>query len=294
MSCPAEATPRARPSSPADFNNDGRGADLAVADPFLSEVTILLGNGDGTFQSSTIPRFCRGGNFLQSWRATLPATAGSILAVADQISSSITILLGDGDGTFTIGQTIALVNPEDPTNPHPYFALDAIVAGNFTQSGHLDLAVAEPFIDAVTVLLGNGDGTFAQSTTTYFGETIIAPSSIALVTGDFRNNGRTDLVVASSNVFPLYGDTINLLLSNGDGSFEAPASQSSISLGYGISPVAIVAGVFMSSGHLDLATADANGGGFDDFSILLGNGDGTFQPAAPSALGGSGGSLPRS
>ena len=173
----------------ADFNNDGR-TDLAVADPFLSEVTILLGNGDGTFQSSTIavpggPYAIVAGDFTGNGRVDL--------AVADQISSSVTILLGNGDGTFTIGQTIALVNPEDPTNPNPYFALDAIVAGNFTQSGHLDLAVAEPFIDAVTVLLGNGDGTFTQGTTTYFGETIIAPSSMALVTGDFRNNGRTDL-----------------------------------------------------------------------------------------------------
>ena len=270
----------------ADFNNDGR-ADLAVTDPFLGEVTILLGNGDGTFRSSTIavpggPYAIAAGDFTGNGQIDL--------AVADQVSSSVTILMGHGDGTFSIGQTIALVNPADPTNPDPYFALDSIVVGNFTSNGHLDLAVAEPFIDAVTVLLGAGNGTFTQGATISFGESIIAPSSMALVAGHFRNNDLTDLAVASSNVFPGYGDTVNVLLSNGDGTFQAPASQSEISLGYGVYPVAIVAGVFTDNGVLDLATADSNGGGTDDFSVLLGNGDGTFQPAAPYALGGSGGS----
>jgi FG-GAP-like repeat len=270
----------------ADFNNDGR-ADLAVADPFIGEVSILLGNGDGTFQSSTIavpggPYAIAAGDFTGNGLVDL--------AVADQYSSSVTILLGKGDGTFTVGQTIALVNPADPTNPDPYFALDAIVAGNFTNSGHLDLAVAEPFIDAVTVLVGAGNGTFTQGSTISFGETIIAPSSMALVTGDFRNNGLTDLAVASSNFFPVYGDTVNVLLSNGDGTFQAPAAQSEISIGSGIYPTAIVAGYFTNNGVLDLATADANGGGTDDFSVFLGNGDGTFQPAVPYALGGAGAS----
>ena len=204
--------------------------------------------------------------------------------MVDRDTSSVTILLGNGDGTFTLGQTIALVNPADPTNPSvPY--PDAIVAGNFTTNGHLDLAVAEPFIDAVTVLLGTGDGTFTQGSTD-------------LVRRD-RSPRRS--IVAGGRGFPkqrpyrpgggqhelLLGDTLDVLLGNGDGTFQAPGQV--ISLGFGVYPVAIVAGDFTSNGILDLATADANGGGTDDYSVYLGNGDGTFQPPMPYALGGSGG-----
>ena len=152
------------------------------------------------------------------------------------------------------------------------------MAGNFTQSGHLDLAVAEPFIDAVTVLLGNGDGTFTQASTISFGKSFpFVPSNMALVAGDFRNIGRTDLAVASTN--PVFGDTLDVLLGNGDGTFQAP---NEISLGSGVYPMAIVAGDFTGTGGagpLDLATADFNGSGTDDYSVFIGNGDGTFQPA---------------
>ncbi len=265
----------------ADFNNDGR-TDLAVADSNINEVSILLGNGDGTFQSSTIavsggPYALVAGDFTGN---------GLIdLAVVDRQTSSVSILLGNGDGTFTPGQTIALVNPADPTNPNPFLSLDAIVAGNFTSNGHLDLAVADPFIDAITVLLGAGNGTFTQGSTISFGESV-SPGSMSLVAGDFRNNGLTDLAVASSNTFAAYGDTLDVLLGNGDGTFQAPDL---ISLGLGVLPIAIVAGDFTDNGILDLATADSDGDGTDDYSVYLGSGDGKFQPPTSSALGGLGG-----
>ena len=262
----------------ADFNNDGR-TDLAVTDQNLDEVSILLGNGDGTFRSSTIalpgagPYAIAAGDFTGNGQIDL--------AVADRNSSSVTILLGNGDGTFTVGQTVALVNPADPTNPEPYLGLDSIVAGYFDKSGHLDLAVAEPYIDAVTVLLGNGNGTFTQVSTIPFGSGF-PDQFLSLVAGDFRNNGFTDLAVASSN----FSDTVDVLLANNDGSFQLGAA---ISLGFGAYPVAIVAGDFTNNGILDLATADSNGGGTDDYSVCMGNGDGTFQPATSYTLGGSGG-----
>ncbi len=265
----------------ADFNDDGR-TDLAVTDSALNEVSILLGNGDGTFQSSTValppnssPYAIAAGDFTGNGRIDL--------AVVDRGSSSVTILLGNGDGTFTLGQTITLVNPADPSNP--YIFPDAIVAGNFTSNGHVDLVVAEPFIDAVTVLLGSGNGTFTQGSTISFGESFpFVPSTMSLVAGDFGNNGLTDVAVASVN--PFFGDTIDVLLGNGDATFQAPDL---ISLGYGVYPVAIVAADFTGNGILDLATADSNGSGTDDYSVLLGNGDGTFQSPVHYALGGSGG-----
>ena len=262
----------------ADFNNDGR-TDLAVTDTSLNEVSILLGNGDGTFQSSTIavpggPYAIAAGDFTGNGRIDL--------AVADRAGNAVTILLNNGAGAFTLWQTITLVNPADPSDP--FVNPDAIVAGNFTSNGRLDLAVAERSIDAVTMLLGNGDGTFNQGSTISFGEAY-PPANLVLVAGDFRNNGLTDLAVAGTNGFPLIGDTVDVLLSNGDGTFQAP---NVISLGYGVDPIAIAAGTFTNNGVVDLVTADSNGGGTDDYSIYLGNGDGTFQGPTPIALGGSG------
>jgi len=270
----------------ADFNNDGR-TDLAVTDPYLGEISILLGNGDGTFQSSTItvpggyPNAIAAGDFTGNGHIDL--------AVTDLYSNSVIIFLGNGHGTFTMGQTIPLVNPANPADP--FVEPDAIVTGHFTRDGYLDLAVAEPGIDAVTVLLGNGNGTFTQGSTISFGE-FFPPQNMVLTAGDFRNNGLTDLAVASTNPFPFIGDTLDVLVSNGDGTFQAPDEMS---LGYGVDPYGIVAGNFTNNGILvnglpilDLATVDANGTGTDDFSVYLGNGDGTFGSPTSYALGGLG------
>jgi hypothetical protein len=277
--------PGATPTSilAADFNNDGR-TDLAVTDSGTNQVSILLGNGDGTFQPSTItvpdaPWALAAGDFTGNGQTDL--------AVANRGDNSVTILVGHGDGTFTVGQTLPLVNPDDPTNP--FVSPDSIVAGHFTPNGLLDLAVADQFSDQVALLVNNGDGTFTQGYTVSLGATFpFLPSSLTLVAGDFRNNGLTDLAVASANLFT--GDSVAILLGNGDGTFQAPDV---ISLGSGVSPFAIAAGYFTPTatgkGSLDLVTADSNGGGIDDYSIFVGNGDGTFQGPTPYALGGSGG-----
>ncbi len=273
----------------ADFNNDGR-TDLAVTDPNQNEVDILLGNGDGTFQSSTItvpdPWAIAAGDFTGNGQVDL--------AVVDRNQSDVTILVGNGEGKFTIGQTIALVDPTDPSNPSPYLSPDAIVAGNFTNSGHLDLAVADEYTDAVTVLLGNGDGTFTQGSTISLGEVFpFLPFNLALTTGDFRNNGLTDLAVASANNYPGYGDTVDVLLGNDDGTFRTSQvipleTAQQLASGELAAPIAIASGTFTSNGKVDLVTADSNGNGTDDYSVYLGDGDGTFQPPTPYALGGSG------
>ena len=91
---------------------------------------------------------------------------------------------------------------------------------------------------------------------------------IALVTGDFNGDGRTDLAVANYGTYPNY-DTVSVLLGNGDGTF-----QKQVTYAVGNEPRAIVAGDFNGDGRTDLAVANY---GSNDVSILLGNGDGTFQ-----------------
>ena len=258
----------------ADFNRDGR-TDLAVADPLLNEVSIFLGNGDGTFDP--LPPISVPGGPYAIAEGDFTGNGQIDLAVADEGSSSVTILLGNGNGTFQVLPPIPIGQPNFPTFP------EAIVAGSFTDSGHTDLAVADVGTDQVTVLLGNGDGTFQPQAPITLPDG--SASILSLVAGDFRDNGITDLAVAVTDYFN--GDFVDVLLGNGDGTFQPPAP---ISLGFGVYPVGIVAGDFTGNGLLDLATADSNGNGTDDYSVYLNNGNGTFQGPSPYALGGTGSS----
>ena len=256
----------------ADFNGDGR-LDLAITDSGLNEVYILLGNGDGTFESlAPIP--------VPSPTSIVSFTEGGFLdlAVASGNPSAVTILLGNGKGTFTPETPIPLGQPNNPPTP------EAIVAGIFTSSGYTDLAVADVSTNDVTVLLFDpAAGTFIPQTPISLGGG--SPSQLAMVAGDFRNNGVTDLAVAATDFFN--GDTVDVLLGNGDGTFTP---ETPIQLGFFVEPVAIVAGHFTHSGLLDLATADGNGTETDDYSVYLNMGGGTFSGPFPAALGGAGGS----
>jgi hypothetical protein len=128
-------------------------------------------------------------------------------------------------------------------------------------------------------LLGNGDGTFQAAENYDVGGN---PDSVAV--GDFTGNGKLDLAVAN-----FLSNTVSILLGNGDGTFQ---SASSYSVGFG--PDAVAVGNFNRDGHLDLAVANqgffsTSGGnilpGPGTVSVLLGNGDGTFQPAHNYAVG---------
>ena len=137
---------------------------------------------------------------------------------------------------------------------------DGIAVGDFTGDGHIDLAVANSGSNTMSVLLGNGDGTFQSQVTYPVGQ---APQAVAA--GDFTGDGHLDLAVTNSG-----DNTVSVLLGNGDGTFRPQVTYP-----VGQAPQALVAGDFTGDGHLDLAVANS---GSNTVSMLLGRGDGTFAP----------------
>ena len=186
-------TPPSAPSIPVgvapaaivagDFTGDGR-TDLAVANFGSDDVSIFLGNGDGTFQNpvtyavGSAPIALVAGDFTDDGRTDL--------AVANFYGNTVSVLLGNGNGTFQNPVTYAVGSY--PT---------ALVAGDFTGNGRTDLAVVNELDDDVSILLGNGDGTF-QNQVTY----AVGNEPRAIVAGDFNGDGRTDLAVANYGTYP--------------------------------------------------------------------------------------------
>jgi len=243
----------------ADFDRNGS-QDLAVADRFFNTVSILPGKGDGTFATFvpyvlgadrfTEPQFITAGDLNGDGRTDLAvANSGN---TKFNISGSLSVLVGKGDGTFG-----PAVNSMHGVTPR------AIAIADFNGDGKGDLVLASS--DGISILLGNGDATFRDPVTSPGG---FGPSAIAL--GDFDANGATDVAV-SNNVL---GD-VSVLLGRGDGAFAPPVS-------YHVAPfgtASIVAADFNGDGRLDLADAvNTATNSAAAVAILLGNGDGTFNP----------------
>ena len=245
-----------------DLNGDGN-LDVVVANrncgvPHggqscpVGSVSILLGNGDGTFQAhvdyatGTQPLWVATGDFNADGNLDLVVVnqnCPSLSCNPNDNSGSVSILLGNGNGTFQ-----PQVQYITQTNPF------AVVVADFNGDHKLDLGVAvvgcESCDGGLSVLLGKGDGTFQKRLD--FGTT--TPGS-SITTGDFNGDGKLDVAIG--------GSVNSILLGNGDGTFVFDGSYSG---GNGT----IVSADLNGDGKLDLAS-----GGF----ILLGNGDGTFQPA---------------
>jgi uncharacterized protein (TIGR03437 family) len=247
----------------ADFNKDGN-LDLAVVytgsfsngGQSAGGVAILLGNGDGTFQSAV--SYPAGPDAISETIADLNGD-GKLDIVVTADSGSLTVLLGNGDGTFHSGSTITagLSNP------------GSAVAQDFNGDGKLDLATANEN-GTVSVLLGKGDGTFGAPRNFPAGA-----DCVYLAAGDFNKDGKLDLAVTN-----LDGGLISVLMGHGDGTFGAPAQYNS---GYG--PTGLILTDFNHDGNLDIVVGSgtpdiiAPDFGSGDVAVLLGNGDGTFQSA---------------
>ncbi len=244
-----------------DFNRDGK-LDLVVADQNctynptkcgVGTFSILLGNGDGTFQAHVDHHTPQGAEGLNSVAVGDFNNDGILdLAVAAGIGgggTQISLMLGKGDGTFRSG-----VNYTAGLNPA------AITTADFNHDGKLDLAVVNN-IGSVSILLGNGDGTF--QTHVDYGTASFPFGTVG--TADFNEDGNLDFAVANSG-----SNTVSVFLGNGNGTFQP---QFQINTGSG--PRGAVVGDFNRDGRPDLAVPNLSD---NTVSILLQNGTVALLP----------------
>jgi hypothetical protein len=232
-----------------DYSGDGI-LDLAVANIQEDDISILLGNGDGSFQdpmSTGVDAHPRG-----LVTADLRGTGQLDLAVVSHPSMTqqahVGLLFGEGNGIF------------DPGHNQPVgTGGDSIAVGDFNHDGKLDLAVTNFADNTVSILLGNGDGTFRPRQDFPAGN---GPVGIAV--DYFFGDGNLSLAVADR-----LSDSVSILRGNGDGTFQPPQTYPA-----GPQAFSITSADFNGDGHPDLAVADRGGG----VSVLLNNGDGTFAP----------------
>jgi hypothetical protein len=237
-----------------DLAGTGR-LDLVTANPGANTVSVLRGNGDGTFAPAA--SYPVGGRFPLTVDAGRVRPGGPLdLVTANQGSDSVSVLPGAGDGTF--GPPSQYVAGSRPV---------AAAAADFAGRGTDDIATANDLgisaISTVRVLFNQGDGTFPPPIT----QVQVGQGNVSLATGDFRGTGVQDLVTTNFS-----SDTVSVFLGNGDGTFGAPHTFPA-----GPRPSRVVVGDFNGDGRLDLAVVDAPFTGTSGVSILLGNGDGTFQ-----------------
>lgn len=248
----------------ADFNGDGI-TDVAMAGAWTG-IVVLLGNNDGTFKS---PPFAYGDVYVGDV-AFVNLVAGDYnldgkvdLAAVGMAGTGepFSILTNNGDGTFSSGEDLTAGTV--PT---------AVVTGDFNGDGKLDFAVTNGDNGgSLRVYLGNGNGTF-QAPQTY----ITGPYPEGIVAADFNHDGALDLAMTNNN------NTVSIFIGVGDGTFVPGATYTT-----GSGPATIAVGDLNNDGKLDFVIGDT---GDSNITLLLGNGDGTFQPATYWNVGGTGNS----
>jgi hypothetical protein len=242
----------------ADLNHDQK-SDVVCGSAQYEPggVSVLVGNGDGTFGSPVfypIEVIGNGPNVVAI--ADFNGDGKPDVVSANYDGNDTSILLGNGDGTFKASKNYpASINPV------------GVVTGDFNGDGMQDVAsVAGYSVSAqVTVLIGRGDGTFAGHVNQK-----IPNGPYSLVAGDFNDDGKPDMAVVDADS----PGSVSLLLNEGAGHpFQVNTDQTMTRSYWNL------AGDFNNDGYLDLVTFDFNSTGSAELlSTLLGNGNGTLQP----------------
>jgi hypothetical protein len=272
----------------ADLNNDGK-LDIVVANLFSSTVGVLLGNGDGTFQSAVI--YSSGGDEAVSVAvkdvngdnkpdiivANLCAAGSNCASSSD---GSVTILLGNGDGTFQTGATYGSGG---------YFT-ESVAVEDLNGDGKPDIVVADFCSSgascsaggAVGVLLNNGDGTFKPAVT--YGSGGDQPLFVTIA--DINGDKKPDIIVGNtcSNCLMTAEGSVGVLLGNGNGTFQTAQPYDS----GGFTAISVAIMDVNHDGYPDLLVANQSTETSSNsaLGVLLGKADGTFQAPVTYNLAG--------
>ena len=237
-----------------DFNGDGK-PDLAVANNSTNNISVLLGNGGGTFGVKTDYDVGQPAYGVVIADLNSDGKLDIVAETAFSTSEGVSVLLGNGNGSFQTRVDYLFSGLAQPKS---------ILASDFNNDTKPDIVVING--SGATVFLGNGDGSLKPPVS--YGSSDFATS---VAVGDFNADGKIDLAVSSYG-FSINGNgVVSIMLGKGDGTFFP-----SVNYPTGLSPFSIVKGDFNGDTKLDLATANIQVG---TVSILLGNGDGTFGSA---------------
>jgi hypothetical protein len=242
--------------------------DLLVTDPDNNTVTVLLqnstANGELTIQAKTLatgkePSAIAVGNFNQNTNANLG------LVVTNFADNTYSVYNGNGDGTFTevTGSPFAL--PTGATGPI------ALTVGDFNQDGKPDLAIVNQTSQNVTVLAGNGDGTFTQFTKSPL---TVGNLPVSIASGSLSGSTGPGLAVVNQK-----DQTITVYLGNGDGTFFA-ATQSPLATD--TTPTGVVIADFLQQSLGGIAVANTGAGTVTVFADI---GSGLFTNALEPTAG---------
>jgi hypothetical protein len=243
-----------------DFNNDGR-LDLVTANNGSSNVSVLLGNSDGTFQAAlnsptgSSPLSMAVGDFDSDGKLDL-ATANL---------NDVSVLKGNGSGGFAAPTSIGLGSGPS-----------SVAVGDFNGDGKLDLGVTTNnyysgscgpygcysggYTGFANVLLGNGSGSFAASSSNFLGYSYFAAATSA----DFNGDGKQDFAASD-------GYSIAVLPGTSTGVLGSP-----VYVGGGSNMSSLIAKDANGDGRVDLVTSNFYA---NSVSVLLGNGSGSFAAA---------------
>ncbi len=235
---------RASPNEPTDFNRDGH-VDVCVANINVNSVSVLLGNGDGTFTVSQVI----GVGSAPRGVAVLDVDGDGDIDIVNTNSgsSNLSVMLNDGTGRF---------------GPPTFFDGGgsgewALAAADMDEDGLLDLVVGARSNERIIVLRANGDGTFTQSSNQSSGGAVWM-----LNAADVNGDGHADVACANSS-----DNNATILLGSGEGTLGSPVA-------YGLDPFPLATDLGDLDGDGDLDWVVSSFGG--DWSLLLNDGAGGF------------------